>query len=71
MIRGHVLPCAILHLNLAGRDLAEYLLRILTERGYSPSSTGEREIVWGVRVKIWRNTFCNEPRVAPGEHPVL
>jgi actin-related protein len=60
---GCSLPHAIKRINLAGRDLTEYLEKLLEKKGYSFSTMAEKEIIKDIKEKacyISNNNDGNE-----------
>jgi actin len=79
------LPYAVLRLNLAVRDMTVWLQKIVTERGYTFTTSAEREIIRSIKERLAyveldfeaelqkaaTTTGCNHSYTLPDGHEIV
>ncbi|XP_054270239.1 actin-like [Macrosteles quadrilineatus] len=68
---GSVLTNAVGHLELAGRDLTDCLMRALAENGYKFSSVAEREVIREVKEELCFIALDFEQEITTANHNSL
>lgn len=61
---GYSIGHAVRRINLAGRDLTEYLVQLLSEEGHYFSTSAEKEIVRDIKEKVCYVASCYEDELA-------
>ena len=64
---GVALPHAILRLHLSGCDLTDYLLRLMTERGYYLETPSEKEMAPDIKEKLCYAAISTDEESAKSE----
>ncbi|KAK0647041.1 actin family [Cercophora newfieldiana] len=72
VIEGFSVPSAVARFDAAGRDITDYMQMILAERGYSLTTSAEREIVKDIKEKLCYVAYDFEEEIFyenPAERP--
>jgi actin-related protein len=57
---GYALPHAMQQMHFGSRDVTEYLMKIMTERGYAFTTTAERDIVEHIKETLCEVSASSE-----------